>query len=55
MSEDLPAVVVAEPAPHHHSRHALRLEEDLREVGHRDLERFVAGNLGLALQEALTK
>ena len=53
MSEDLPAVVVAEAAARHHPGHSLRLEENLGEVDHGHLKGFVTRDLGLALEEAL--
>ena len=53
VSEDLPAVVVAQSAARHYPGHPLAGEEDRGEVDHGLLERLVTRDLRLSLEEAL--
>ena len=48
VSEDLPAVMLAEPSPCHDAADPLRPQEDLGIAQHRVVEGFVARDLCLA-------
>ena len=55
VSEYLPAVIVTQTPSRHHASHSLGLEEDLVKVDYCHLEGFVAGDLGLSLEETLRR